>query len=588
MLVIKNPLWHYVFGMNLRKYFFTFILFFPLTFYIFSQESLKSAEEEYYDFLSLQGISSRPYLNYRTLSDSDWNIKEEIVQTENADGSSTEKTSAMRHIWQNNYLGRRHFINGNKNLSWKIYGPDWYNSFNTAAPYGQNDGALWQGRGYNTGLSAGARFEAYGLEATLKPQISFSQNMAFDIIEPHSAYKKPAFTVKAGSYGYYGLAYIDAPQRFGNKPFFTFDWGDTEIRYTWKTLTVGFGTQNIWLGPAKLNPIIHSNNAASYPKLDLGLRRTSVYLPKLGWYLGDVEVRGWWGQLTESDWFDNDDSNNKNLIAGFSAAWAPPYLTGFSIGVNRTMLSYWSNIGTYGLFKIYNPKISGEAGSDENDQRFSLVLDYLMPKVGFELYFEWARNDFSPNLDYIIRYPFHSQAWTFGAQKAFELPKELKLQVLLELTFLETSADYDRLINWSSSFYVHHRVIQGHTNRGQWLGSGIGTGGNSQYLGFRLYHKRGSVDFFIQRQNPDLDYTMYIDSKKYPPHGKNSNFIAEVNIRALLSFGLATEYFILPQFSLTGSYIFTDERNPLNKANKDESSVHRFNHTIRLGGKYRF
>ena len=108
MLVIKNFLWHYVFSMNLRKYFFTFILFFPLTFYVFSQESLKSAEEEYYDFLSLQGITSRPYLNYRTLSDSDWNIKEEIVQTENADGSSTEKTSAMRHLWQNNYLGRRH------------------------------------------------------------------------------------------------------------------------------------------------------------------------------------------------------------------------------------------------------------------------------------------------------------------------------------------------------------------------------------------------------------------------------------------------------------------------------------------------
>ena len=81
MLVIKNPLWHYVFGMNLRKYFFTFILFFPLAFYIFSQESLKSAEEEYYDFLSLQGITSRPYLNYRTLSDSDWTIMEETVRT---------------------------------------------------------------------------------------------------------------------------------------------------------------------------------------------------------------------------------------------------------------------------------------------------------------------------------------------------------------------------------------------------------------------------------------------------------------------------------------------------------------------------
>ena len=142
---------------------------------LFPQEALKSTEEDYYDFLSLQGLTKRPYLNYRTLSDSDWNIMEETVQIENDDGTVTEKTSAKPHVWQHNYLGKRCYINGNKKLSWKIYGPDWYNSFNTAAPYGQNDGALWQGRGYNTSLTAGARFEAYGLELTLKPQISFSQ-----------------------------------------------------------------------------------------------------------------------------------------------------------------------------------------------------------------------------------------------------------------------------------------------------------------------------------------------------------------------------------------------------------------------------
>ena len=257
MLVIKNPLWHYVFGMNLRKYFFTFILFFPLAFYIFSQEALKATEEEYYDFLSLQGITRRPYLNYRTLSDSNWTIIEETVRTENEDGSVTEKISALPHVWQNNYLGKRRFIKGNKKLSWKIYGPDWYNSFNTASPYGQNDGALWQGRGYNTSLTVGARFEVYGLEATLKPQISFSQNMAFDIMPSNYDSEYGYF------WGYSHNIGIDAPQRFGDKPFFTFDWGDTEIRYTWKNLTVGFGTQNVWLGPAYLNPLLHSNNPTS-------------------------------------------------------------------------------------------------------------------------------------------------------------------------------------------------------------------------------------------------------------------------------------------------------------------------------------
>jgi hypothetical protein len=85
------------------------------------------------------------------------------------------------------------------------------------------------------------------------------------------------------SYGYFwGYAHnvgIDAPQRFGDRPFFVYDWGDSEIRYTWKTLTIGFGTQAVWLGPAYLNPILHSNNAPSYPKFHIGLRRQQLTIP---------------------------------------------------------------------------------------------------------------------------------------------------------------------------------------------------------------------------------------------------------------------------------------------------------------------
>ena len=54
-----------------------FLLFFisALSINLFSQEALKSTEEEYYDFLSLQGLTDRQYLNYRTLSDSVWVIR---------------------------------------------------------------------------------------------------------------------------------------------------------------------------------------------------------------------------------------------------------------------------------------------------------------------------------------------------------------------------------------------------------------------------------------------------------------------------------------------------------------------------------
>jgi hypothetical protein len=463
-------------------------------------------------------------------------------------------------------------------------------SVNTAAPYGQNDGALWQGRGFNASFTGGVRLEAYGVEATFKPQLAFSQNAVFDYIPSNLAYA--SYIDKAAKYGYYGLSSIDAPQRFGDEPFFTWDWGDTEIRYTWKTLTLGFGTQAIWLGPAQLNPIIHSNNAPSYPKLDIGLRRQPIILPWLNWYIGDIEAHAWWGYLSESDFFDNDNSNDHNLITGFSIAYGlPGVLQGLSIGLNRIMLSKWEDIGPYSLLTPFWPSFIGHAaGADKNDQRASIVFNYLLPKLCLGIYFEWARNDYSPTLDLLIRYPFHTEAYTFGIRKSLTINNFLSGEIMLEITALEGSKDYDRIIGWTTTFYAHHQIAQGHTNKGQWLGAGIGTGGNSQYLGFKLYFPKGYGQIFIQRRNPDLDYTWYIDSKKYPPSGE-TNSIAESNIRAFLDFGLSGLYWITNDISILGSFVFRDEHNPLNESKLNRilpESLHRYNACFSLVVKYNF
>ena len=532
----------------------------------FSQEALKSTEEEYYDFLSLDGIVERPFLNYRTLSDSVW----------------TKPEGAEGNVWAGNNLGSQKQITDH--ISYKLFGPDWYNSFNTAVPYGQNDGALWQGKGYNTSLTSGAMFQAYGFSVTVKPQICFQQNLDFDYIQP-------AYTSGPASiYGYYGVPSIDAPQRFGDSPFFTFDWGDTELRYTWKTLTVGLGTEAVWLGPAHLNPIMSSNNAASYPKLDFGFRKTPVHMPWLGWYIGDFEARAWWGYLTESDYFDSDSDNDHNLIAGISAAWAPPHIKGLTLGINRTMLSKWNEMSAYNLFGIYGYNLTS-GGSDRSDQRISFTIDYLIPRAGLDIYAEIARNDFSPSFDYLFRYPFHTLGWTAGLEKSTTFTSKIRGKLLFEMTFLECSADYDRLINWYSTFYAHHQITQGYTNRGQWLGAGIGTGGNSQYIGYELFFSRGSCTLFFQRRNPDLDYTMYIDSRKYASNYSSGIWSAEGNIRAVFDAGIGGTYWILPQLQIGGKFVFEDEHNPLNVSENEGNnaeSIHRFNCIFQADLKYNF
>jgi hypothetical protein len=447
---------------------------------IYAQEVLLSPNEKYFDFLSLGGYIERPSLNYRTLSDSQWE-----AAGDNANDA----------VWADVYTSPRRVINDH--IRYRIYGPEIFTSYNSTNPYGQNDGVLWQGKGVNMFLSAGARLELYGFELTLFPEFALSQNQSFETFP----------SVYSNEFGYYWSLGsdmgVDAPQRFGDKPYYEFSWGNTEIRYSWKTFTAGFGTQNIWLGPAKINPILLSNNAPPFPKLDLGIRRQPITIRNI--YFGDIEVRIFGGMLSESDFFDNDDSNDRNLITGLALAYSfPALLKGLTVGFNRLVLSKWNNAGYDDILTLFTPFIDQAFGNDERDQRGSFFLNYVFPSVGFEFYFEWARNDFSPNIYSLIKYPFHTQAYTFGTRKSFIFNPAFQGELLFELTNLESSRDYD--FGSATTFYAHHLITQGHTNRGQWLGAGIGTGGNSQYLGFTLFYKMGYANLFIQRQNVDSDY----------------------------------------------------------------------------------
>ena len=101
---------------------------------LFSQEALKSAEEDYYEFLSLQGLANRPALNYRTLSDGQWQL--------------AGAAAAGMHVWAGNSLGstftlwqdespaENWFARGLfQGLAMKVYGPEWYNSFKLCGWY---------------------------------------------------------------------------------------------------------------------------------------------------------------------------------------------------------------------------------------------------------------------------------------------------------------------------------------------------------------------------------------------------------------------------------------------------------------------
>ena len=515
----------YMHGKKIAEYTSIFLFCMLLPCILSAQEALKSAEDEYYNFLALQGLAERPTLNYRTLSDSVWNIAHDT-----------------EHPWQKQNLGTWHNLFGDFQM--RAYGPELFMSGNTAAPYGQNDGVLWQGRGFNALLKGGVRFEGYGVELTLLPHLAFSQNASFDIMP--SAYES--------EYGYHWGYGVDAPQRFGNKPFFDWDFGDSEIRYTWKTLTVGFGTQAIWLGPSYLNSMLHSNNAPAYPKFDIGLRRQKVILPKLNWYLGDVEARFWTGRLTESDYFDSDDTNDYTMLHGFSFAYAPSFLPGLTLFANRVCLVDW----TWKNLKFLFP-------SKENtteDQKMSFGYSWVFPQVGLEVYGELGLDDYVPQgfpFGY-WRYPLHTMLFTVGLKKDFPVVKSRNIYgtLIFEWNSMEMSQDFQ--LQWQYSPYFHHQLTHGYTNRGQWLGAGSGWGGNSQLLEVKLYYPKGTSSLFISRNNPDNNF---IYSKAiYEAASKELEMTYFTSWRANFNIGTNTNYFLTEKISIGGGLLYNLIINP--------------------------
>lgn len=520
-----------------------------------AQEALKSTEEEYYDFLSLTGAAERPVLNYRTLSDSEWQITDE------------------NHIWSENNLGTKRTLyeSANTETNWftagidrsiklKLYGPEWFNSYNTAAPYGQNDGALWQGKGYNTSLTAGARLEGYGFELTLKPQLSWSENKEFDFMPG----------VYGSEYSYFWQGNIDLVQRYGDSSFWTFDWGDTEIRYSWHRFTAGFGFQSPWLGPAWLNPMLGSNNAGTYPKFDIGLRKTKIYMPYTNWALGEIEGRVWLGRLSESDYFDNDSSNDYRQITGFSVAYSPSILPELTLSINKISLARWDEKSA----KYFNPFYDS---NETEDQKASFGADLLFPTVGFEVYGELGVDDYNARG---FANPFHTATYTVGAKKELTFFRRfqkfnIRPEIIFEWSNFEMSQDFQLQWNYMG-YYSHSLISQGYTQNGQILGAGSGYFGNSQYIALRTHFSKGNITLFLHYNRPDTNYL-----NNFGVNTKDRDWLSEGkkqhdqwgHYKAIRTYGINAQYFVTPSLligaELNTSWIINSEykQDDTNKRN---------------------
>jgi hypothetical protein len=360
-------------------------------------------------------------------------------------------------------------------------------TFNSAYPVDVNNGALWAGRGIGFAVSGGGEVRLGPFSAAAHPLVAYHQNRAFPLKHTGMADRSP--------YAYAGNHGIDWPQRHGAGDFMTLDPGQSYARLEGFGATVGVSTENIWLGPAQRMPLIMGSSAPGFPHIFLGTARP------VDVRIGSLEALAFWGRLKESDYFDQDPDNDRTLIAGVSVAFEPAFARGLFIGVNRMYLADMEG-GDLTRYFI-DPYVNVRDNPIGDNQLFSLFARWVLPRSGFEVYAEWAREDHWGDWIDLLREPDHSQAYMLGFQKMGRLG-DARLRWHGELAHLTASTTL-RSGRGVVSFYTHSEVIQGYTNRGQLLGAWTGPGSDGQVLGVERLTPRRTTGLMLERVRYDAD-----------------------------------------------------------------------------------
>lgn len=423
-------------------------------------------------------------------------------------------------------------------LRWGLLPLNFVSVFNSDFPEGQNDGVLWAGRGLSSRLDFGLYGSVGPVTLQVAPSLYFSQNRDFP-------------TVPVEEEGFSSLIYpwypgkIDMPQRFGDKAISGYDWGQSYFAFKYAGLRLSYGTQNQWWGPARYNPIIMSSNGPGLPHLSLGnvspLR-----------FIGQWQAEMIWGKLLESEWFDSNPDNDKRFLTGLVFTWQPRFIPNLAVGASRVFYKYYPSDGLgfkdyfiffESIFKKSKATPDNPGGEDEADQMVSVFGRWVFPDSGLEVYAEWARNDHNWDLRDFLQEPDHSRAYTVGMQKAF-LGYRADYYLGVEITQIGKSMTV--MARATPTYYQHHKVLQGYTNKGQVIGAGIGPGSECQRIELTRMAESGlaRLSFSRIRWDNDAYFSQIAPLQTY--HAHDVSYICSAEVAVFIR-----EITLIPEISYT-------------------------------------
>ena len=369
---------------------------------------------------------------------------------------------------------------------------------NSELPFGYNDGALWAGKGYNVRALAGVSAAVGPLRIILIPELVSSTNYSGTVDPTDLRFARPLPASRNPFSSPFNVVpySIDLPYRFGTESIQKFYPGQSSVSLTGGPIQIGVGTENEWWGPAQRNPLILGDNAAGFPHAFLRTGRP-LFTP-----IGLFEGRWVVGGLKESDFFNADETDDVRSLSAFAIHWRQRRTSGLTLGFQRSVYAPVDGYGGVaasafdfltGTGHPNNLPVSDSTQTPGPDQIFSVFAHWVLPRYGLESYIEWGRSDFPSSFRELLTEPNHSRGYTSGLQwvsKRGDASPRVRLQA--EFTNVEQSSTYRFRPN--GSFYTSRAVVQGYTNEGQMLATGVGPGSSGQFIAAD-YFSRGGLQF---------------------------------------------------------------------------------------------
>jgi hypothetical protein len=282
------------------------------------------------------------------------------------------------------------------------------------------------------------------------------------------------------------------PYRFGPGTYGRTDPGESFIRLQAPFVAAGFTTTTQWWGPAHFYPLQIGAEAGGYPRLFLETSAVPLFIGRLKahYSIGREETSGFLALET---------GRRSRLIPAFVATLTPAWLPGLEIGATRVFHVRWHReeltLGTAmlpfkGIFKASDA--TGETFARDLNQTATVFARVAPPGAGVEIYGEFYREDHSVNTRDFIGEPDHASAYTVGMRRAWRQGRGVNAW-----TFEVANARISHLVRVriQGPMYIHTAVREGHTHRGQALGSSSVPGGGA--MSFGLESLKATSSWFV-------------------------------------------------------------------------------------------